>query len=185
LHRPGGGTGGTPFDVDNFDPFDATPRQTFVHWDARFLAWLERSGYQVDCCTDVDLHREGLDVVRPYRLLLSAGHDEYWTDAMRAAVEAHIDAGGNAAFFGGNTCWWRTVFDGPTTFRRAHQWSDPAKWSDPAAPGEPEKHPHRRELPQRRGAGPRRAPPAGGIPRAARGALGLRRDRVARRRHVR
>ena len=133
LHRPGIGTGGVPYDIVNWDPFDPTPRQTYVHWDDRFVRWLERSGYPVDVCTDVDLHREGRDLLRPYRLLVSAGHDEYWSDAMRAALEAHVDDGGAAAFFGGNTMWWRVVFDDHVTYRRVSQWGD-----DPAHPSEPE-----------------------------------------------
>jgi hypothetical protein len=122
LHRPGGGTGGTPWDIFNVDPFDPTPRQTYVHWDGRFVAWLERMGYAVDFCTDVDLHREGHDLLAPYRLLLSAGHDEYWSDAMRAAVDGFVRAGGNVAFFGGNTCWWRVVFSDDVTFERVAFW---------------------------------------------------------------
>ncbi|WP_067172272.1 N,N-dimethylformamidase beta subunit family domain-containing protein [Microtetraspora niveoalba] len=124
LHRPGGGTGGTPWDIGNFDPFDPTPRQTFVHWDGRFIAWMERRGYTVDYCTDLDLHREGAALLLPYRLLVSAGHDEYWSDAMRAAVEGHVAAGGNAAFFGGNTCWWRVVFHDDVTFSRVGVWHE-------------------------------------------------------------
>lgn len=124
LHRPGGGTGGTPFDVFNFDPFDPTPRQTFAHWDARFVRWMERRGYAVDHCTDVDLHREGPELLRPYRLLVSAGHDEYWSDAMREAVAGHLAGGGNVAFFGGNTCWWRVVFHDEVTFSRVAFWHE-------------------------------------------------------------
>jgi hypothetical protein len=132
VHRPGGGTGGTPFDLGNFDPFDPTPRQTFVHWDWRFLGWLERSGYAVDVCTDMDLHVHGPRLLDGHRLLVSAGHDEYWSDTMRAAVEGFVAGEGNLAFFSGNTVWWRVAFDGPTTFRRA------SRWSDPGTPGEPE-----------------------------------------------
>ena len=124
VRRPGGGTGGTPFDVFNFDPFDPTPRQTFVHWDARALAWLEAQGYRVELCTDLDLHREGgLDLLRRYRLLLSVGHDEYWSDSMRDAAEEFVRGGGNVAFLGGNTCWWRIAFDDEHSFRRLHWWS--------------------------------------------------------------
>ncbi len=130
LHRPGIGTGGVPYDIGNWDPFDETPRQTYVHWDARFLGWLERAGYLVDVCTDVDLHREGRDLLRPYRLLVSAGHDEYWSDGMRSAVEGHVDDGGCAAFFSGNTMWWRVVFDDELTYRRTHQWGDDPERSD-------------------------------------------------------
>jgi hypothetical protein len=123
LCRPGGGTGGTPSDLANFDPFDPTPRQTFVHWDGPFVRWLEANGYRVDYCTDLDLHGDG-SLLRGYRLLVSAGHDEYWTDAMRDHAEAFVASGGNASFFGGNTCWWRVTFDDPCTFRRVGQWSD-------------------------------------------------------------
>jgi hypothetical protein len=121
VRRPGGGTGGTPFDVFNRDPFDPTPRQTFLHWDAPFLAWLERSGYELDLCTDLDLHRDP-DLLAHRPLLLSAGHDEYWSDAMRDHAEAHVAAGGNAAFLGGNTCWWRIEVDDGHAFRRAGNW---------------------------------------------------------------
>ena len=132
LHRPGGGTGADPYDVFNTDPFDPTPRQTYVHWDAAMVAWLERSGYDVEYCTDVDLHREGVALLAPHRLLVSAGHDEYWSDAMRAAVEGYVTDGGNLAFFSGNTCWWRVVFDDEITFERLHF------WHDPDTPGAPE-----------------------------------------------
>ncbi len=123
LHRPGGGTGATPYDmVSNPDPFDATPRQTFQHWDARFVAWLERAGYPADYCTDVDLHRDGVGQLAPYRLLVSVGHDEYWSDPMREALDTYVDSGGNAAFFSGNTCWWRVFFHDDVRFSREEFW---------------------------------------------------------------
>lgn len=117
THRPGGGTGGAipHFSASNnlsgsVDFYDtASPRQTFAHWDVPFIAWLEKNGYAVDFCTDLDLHEEH-DLLAPYRLLLSVGHDEYWSDEMRAHVEAFIRQGGNVAFFSGNTCWWHIEF---------------------------------------------------------------------------
>ena len=125
LHRPGGGTGGTPYDITaNPDPYDPTPRQTFQHWDARFIGWLERGGYEADYCTDVDLHRDGMAQLSPHRLLVSVGHDEYWSDAMRSALDDFVSAGGNAAFFGGNTCWWRVVFHDDIRFSREQYWHE-------------------------------------------------------------
>jgi hypothetical protein len=35
------------------------------------------------------------------------GHDEYWSERIRDAVEHFIGNGGNVAFFGANVCWWR------------------------------------------------------------------------------
>jgi hypothetical protein len=116
TQRPGGGTGGAiaHFDASNrsgsIDVYDAgSPRQTFTHWDVPFIAWLEKNGYRLDYCTDLDLHEER-DLLTPYRLLFSVGHDEYWSDEMRAHVEAFIRQGGNVAFFSGNTCWWHIEF---------------------------------------------------------------------------
>lgn len=124
LHRPGGGAGARPYDAVNPDPFDPAPRQTFAHWDAKFVAWLERTGYAADYCTDADLHHDGDALLAPYRLLVSAGHDEYWSDAMRDAAEGHVARGGNAAFFGGNTCWWRVALHDPVTFSRTACWHE-------------------------------------------------------------
>lgn len=103
--RPGGGIGGETFGaVDHYDP--GSPRQTFAHWDARFIAWLAREGWDAEFCTDLDLHEDPA-LPASHRLLVSAGHDEYWTEAMRGAVEAQVERGGNACFFGANLCWWR------------------------------------------------------------------------------
>lgn len=134
LHRPGGGTGATPYDVFNTDPFDPTPRQAYAHFNGRFDGWLERAGYEAEWCTDVDLHREGAELLAPYRLLVSVGHDEYYSDRMRAAVEGHVAGGGNVAWFSGNTCWWRVAFDEPPDpadpaehgigFSRLHFWHE-------------------------------------------------------------
>jgi hypothetical protein len=67
-----------------------------------------------------------------YRLLLSAGHDEYWSARMRVNVERAVHDGHHVAFFGGNTCWWQITFDDEYTFRRA------CNWSDSPLPGHPE-----------------------------------------------
>ncbi|HEX3560514.1 MAG TPA: N,N-dimethylformamidase beta subunit family domain-containing protein [Pyrinomonadaceae bacterium] len=139
LRRPGGGMGGAIPDFDaggnlpsSLDPYDQTsPRQTFAHWDIPLIAWLEKNGYRVDYCTDLDLHEEQ-DLLTPYNLLLSVGHDEYWSEQMRERVEAFVRQGGNVAFFSGNTCWWHIEFcdfvkcaDGelhPTAFIRDFKW---------------------------------------------------------------
>lgn len=107
MRRPGGGAGG---DVEPGDPIDAhapdSRRQTFAHWDAPFVAWLEQNGYALDFCTDLDLHQDP-GLLAPYALLLSTGHDEYWTEAMRRHIDAFVDGGGNVAYFSGNISHWR------------------------------------------------------------------------------
>jgi hypothetical protein len=105
LRRPGGGIGGPVWGApDHYDP--SSPRQCFAHWDAPFIAWLLRQGFALDYCTDFDL-AEDHGLCARYKLLVSAGHDEYWSDAARDQVEDFVSGGGNVAFFGANTCWWR------------------------------------------------------------------------------
>jgi hypothetical protein len=108
LNRPGCGVGGDPCDRGTVDFYDlSSPRQTFAHWDAPFVRWLESNGYEVDYCTDLDVHQNADGLLDSHRILLSVGHDEYWTQEMRTNTERFIANGGNVAFFSGNTCWWR------------------------------------------------------------------------------
>src|SRR5437899_6699601 len=60
----------------------------------------------VECCTSIDLH-EDRSLLSHYQLLVSVGHDEYWSKEMRDSVEEFIGSGGNVAFFSGNVCWWQ------------------------------------------------------------------------------
>jgi hypothetical protein len=80
------------------------------NWERPFLHWAERSGFDVDVAISSDLDGDP-DLLGGHRLFLSVGHDEYWSWDMRDRVEAFTSAGGNAAFFGGNTCFWQIRFD--------------------------------------------------------------------------
>ncbi|MGA4844484.1 N,N-dimethylformamidase beta subunit family domain-containing protein [Streptomyces sp. G45] len=87
-----------------------------AYWDAPFVGWLERHGYPVEYCTDLDLHADP-GLLASYDLLLSVGHDEYWSEAMRAHAEEFVRDGGNIAFLSANACWWRVhLTDDGTAF---------------------------------------------------------------------
>lgn len=119
FRRPGVGIGGPVFGAwDHYDR--ASPRQTFAHWDAHFVAWLHRQGYDAAYCTDLDLHADP-SLCEGHRLLLSVGHDEYWSGAMRDAVEHFVEAGGNVAFFSANVSWWRIHLPPDAATMRCHQ----------------------------------------------------------------
>jgi hypothetical protein len=110
TRRPGGGTGGMVMANDSADAHcPSSRRQTFAHWDAPFILWAERSGYSVDYCTDWDVHREA-ELLGNYNLVLSVGHDEYWSEPMRRNISEYIEEGGNVAFFSGNCCWFRVHY---------------------------------------------------------------------------
>jgi hypothetical protein len=76
------------------------------NWEEPFAMWMERNGYAMDYITNADLEK-GDEVLAPYRLLLSVGHDEYWSGKMRDTVERYIADGGNVAFLAGNVSFWQ------------------------------------------------------------------------------
>lgn len=75
-------------------------------WEQPFVEWAERAGYQLDFASNFDLEFNP-EMLKGYRLVLSVGHDEYWSSGMRDNLEKFIADGGNAAFFSGNTCFWQ------------------------------------------------------------------------------
>lgn len=86
--------------------FDRPLSSQFPKWEAPFVRWAESNGYILDFAvnSDLEFHPE---ILPHYKLLLSVGHDEYWSSPMRDNLEAYIASGGNVAFFSGNTCCWQ------------------------------------------------------------------------------
>jgi hypothetical protein len=82
-------------------------------WELPFLQWAEREGYAIDVVTNADLE-DHPQLIAGYRLLLSVGHDEYWSGPMRDTVEAFIGRGGNVAFLSGNTAFWQVRLEDRT-----------------------------------------------------------------------
>jgi len=86
--------------------FQRPPGSQFDTWERPFVDWAERAGIALDFAANSDLEFHP-DLVKAYRLVLSVGHDEYWSKPMRDTLEAFIGGGGNVAFFSGNTCCWQ------------------------------------------------------------------------------
>ncbi len=82
----------------------------WANWESLFVQWVEREGFEIAYATSQDLDQNP-DLLEGYRAYLSVGHDEYWSENMRNHVEDFVDAGGNAAFFSGNTAFWQIRFE--------------------------------------------------------------------------
>ncbi len=72
------------------------------------VRWLERNGYDMSYFTGVDADQNGA-LLTQHKVFMSSGHDEYWSGAQRANVEAALANGVNSAFFSAT----------PSTGRRA------------------------------------------------------------------
>jgi hypothetical protein len=108
----GQSTAGKDFDdrarVVSFDrPYSqdwAQGAADFIGNEFPLIFHMEGLGLDLTYWTDVDLH-ERPELLLHHRCLLSLGHDEYWSMAMRnGAVEA-LDLGVNLAFLGANACY--------------------------------------------------------------------------------
>jgi hypothetical protein len=97
----------------SFDrPYDWSPRPGGqpLEWEYPLVRWLERTGYDVSYQTDVDADADPASLVR-HRLVMTAGHGEYWTKTIRDAFESSRDLGTNLAFMGANTGYWQVRYE--------------------------------------------------------------------------
>jgi hypothetical protein len=90
--------------------FVGAGRQELTDWEIALVRWLERSGYDVAYQTDVDTHRHPGGLLE-HRLVMTSGHDEYWTKEMRDAFEAARARSTNLAFMGANAAYWQVRYE--------------------------------------------------------------------------
>ena len=81
----------------------------FLLWEHPMAYWLEREGYDVAYCSNLDLHLDP-SVLDRCKAFLSVGHDEYWSREMFNAALNARDDGLSLAFFSGNSVYWEIEF---------------------------------------------------------------------------
>src|SRR5262249_33648077 len=122
------------------------------NWERRFVTWAEQNGIELDYAVSTDLAFQP-EILDGRRLVLSVGHDEYWSWEVRDNLEAFIGTGGNAAFLSGNAVYWQVRYEDDgramVCYKYAAPEQDPVRaaqphlqsgmWSD-AVVGRPENH---------------------------------------------
>lgn len=111
------------------------------------IGFLEQNGYLVKYITSADLDEQGVNLLLSGKILLSSGHDEYWSQPMWDAVQSfRDDHAGIFISMAGNDIFWRTRFErigdeviqwcykdtmpGPSGFNRnAGAPFDPVSWT--------------------------------------------------------
>lgn len=116
--------------------------------DVAAVSWLEHQGYDLSYVADPDVDRDP-DQLQDHDVVVSAVHDEYWTQGIRDAFQAARDHGTSLVFLGANASFWRARYAAGTDRRtlveyKTTQGGDPdpsgptATWRDPAGPNKPE-----------------------------------------------
>ncbi len=135
-------------------------RAFFFGGEYPMVRWIEANGYNVSYMAGVDVERSPA-LIANHSVLLSVGHDEYWSAGQRTSIEGARDSGVHLAFFSGNEMFWKTRWensiDGSATayrtlasYKETHAnakidptaiwtgtWRDP-RFSPPADGGRPE-----------------------------------------------
>ncbi len=98
-------------------------RDWLMYAEYPMIRFLEANGYDVSYTTGLDVGTAtGGSLLTNHKMFMSTGHDEYWTGAQRANVEAARNNGVNLAFFSGNEVFWKTrtepSIDGTSTPNR-------------------------------------------------------------------
>lgn len=75
-------------------------------WELNMLRFLEREGYDVTYCTNIDTHSRTNQLAN-CKAFLSVGHDEYWSWQMRDRLEAGRNSGKHLGFFTANAAYWQ------------------------------------------------------------------------------
>ena len=123
----------------------------YTRTDYEAVYWLERSGYDVAYQSVTDMELNGARVKNHKAYMLGA-HDEYYSAAMRSALEQARDANVGLFNLGANASYWKIRFEnGPTGGQNRVEVcyktiqggaTDPVTptttWRDPAGPNNPE-----------------------------------------------
>jgi N,N-dimethylformamidase len=78
--------------------------------DTHLFGWLAHHGIDYDIITDEDLHAEGYDLLKDYRVVMTGSHPEYHSLQMWDGMKAWLDRGGRLMYMGGNGWYWRIAF---------------------------------------------------------------------------
>jgi hypothetical protein len=116
LDRPTNLDAGRAEEVSYDRPFATrfdTPygQDFFFYAEFPMIEFLEENGYNVSYIDQGTVAGpNGAALIEQHKILLKAGHDEYWTASEVANVTAARNAGVNLAFFTGNEVYWKTRF---------------------------------------------------------------------------
>ena len=101
-----------PIDTDMIKDFamEKTSPADVARADRFAQIWLEKSGYDYDVISDLDLHRDP-EILSGYRTFIINGHSEYWSLQACDGLEKYLKRGGNVVVLSGNSMLWRVSFN--------------------------------------------------------------------------
>jgi N,N-dimethylformamidase len=78
--------------------------------DTHLTDWLEAMDFDYDVITEDDLDIHGVELLAPYRCVMTGTHPEYPSLSMMDAYRDYQGAGGRFMYMGGNGFYWRVSY---------------------------------------------------------------------------
>ncbi len=103
--------------------------------DLSLTDWMEAKGISYDIITDDDLHAEGEALLKPYNVVLTGSHPEYYSEQMLDGMKRYLSGGGRLMYLGGNGFYWVTSVGSQHPYPlEVRRWGGTETWEAP--PGE-------------------------------------------------
>jgi hypothetical protein len=83
------------------------------YWEYMIIRYLERHGYDVSYVTNDDIYSDPSRLVG-HEVVISTGHNEYWSNTERDGYEAARATGEDLLFICSNTCYWQVRYEDDT-----------------------------------------------------------------------
>ena len=86
----------------------------WARYDGLTARWLEANGYEPELLSQWDLDNDPT-ILSNYDVVVTTGHDEYWTAAGRKVLDDFVEMGGRYARLAGNIIWQVRIEEDLTT----------------------------------------------------------------------
>lgn len=124
--------------VVSFDrPYEVNGAPMFLSIELPLVHLIERLGLDISYATNVDVHRDPQKLLA-HQALISTGHDEYYSNEMRTALESARDHGVNLAFLGANAIFRQHRFQDSNLGSCRHEVCYKSASEDPLSRTSPE-----------------------------------------------
>lgn len=105
----------------SFDrPYSVQSAQTNTYvFDSEYslIHFMEAQGYDMTYLSNLDLDGD-VDLLKTVKLIVLAGHQEYWTTNVYDCIKGAVESGVNMLSASSNTALWHVRFDPSDSFRR-------------------------------------------------------------------
>ncbi|MEV7006438.1 DUF4082 domain-containing protein [Streptosporangium sp. NPDC051022] len=99
-----------PFTTRGSSCCNGSVESWFFNSEYPLVRWMEANGYDVSYTSSIDTASQPAELLE-HKIFISSGHDEYWSNEMRANVQNAQANGINVIFLSGNETFWKTRWE--------------------------------------------------------------------------